>query len=341
VADRSRLQLLADIGVVLLLFEVGIEIDPLRLGRERGRLLIVAPLQTVITALLSGLVFLGLGLSPAAAALMGFCVALSSTVVVVNITRSQRRSTDRATEEDLLGWSVLQDLTGVAAATGLVFLIGFEARPASLRLLGLIGFIALVAAAAWLLPKLLRMLTGQHDLFLILSLATGLALAGIGAEVAGIPLALAAFIAGLAISESPQAAEARKRLLPFREVFAVLFFVSIGALIDPGQLPAALPWLALLLGLVIVAKVAVVAALAWLARLRVRTWQLAVGLAQIGEFSFVLASLAVAAGLISAALHAAVLAAVALTIAASTVVVRLGYGPPSARAEPVLPDPGS
>lgn len=340
VADRSRLQLLADIGVVLLLFEVGIELDPLRLGRERGRLLLVAPLQTLLTALLAGLVFVALGFTHAAAALMGLCVALSSSVVVVNITRSRRRTTDRPTEEDLLGWSVLQDLTGVAAATVLLFLIGFEARPALSRLIGLVGFLALSVAAAWLLPKLLRVLTGQHDLFLILSLASGLALAGIGAEVAGIPLALAAFIAGLAISESHQAAEARKLLLPFREVFAVLFFVSIGALIDPRQLPAALPWLALLVALVIVAKVLVVALLARIGRLRVRYWQLAIGLGQLGEFSFVLASLAAVAGIISAALHAAVLASVALTIGASTVLVRVGHAAPSSQAPPLIPEPG-
>jgi monovalent cation:H+ antiporter-2, CPA2 family len=340
VADRSRLQLLADIGVVLLLFEVGIEIDPLRLGRERGRLLVVAPLQTLLTGLLSGLAFLAFGLSLAAAALMGLCLALSSSVVVVNITRSQRRTTDRPTEEDLLGWSVLQDLTGVAASMVLLFVVGFEGRPAASRLLGLIGFLVLALAAAWLLPKLLRILASQHDLFLILSLSSGLVLAGIGAVVAGIPLALAAFLAGLAISESQPAAEARKRLLPFREVFAVLFFVSIGALIDPRELPAALPWLGLLLALVVLSKVLVVALLARLARLRVRYWQLAIGLGQIGEFSFVLASLAVAAGIISAALHAAVLASVALTIAASTVLVRVGHSRPAAQPEPLIPEPG-
>jgi CPA2 family monovalent cation:H+ antiporter-2 len=336
VADRSRLQLLADIGVVLLLFEVGIEIDPLRLGRERGRLLIVAPAQTLLTALIAFGVLLAVGLPPSGAALIGLSVALSSSVVVVNITRSKRRTTDRPTEEDLLGWSVLQDLTGVAMATILLIGMGFGSRGTIARTLGVIAFLTLAVVSAWALPKILRRLAGQHDLFLILSLASGLALAGIGSEIAGIPLALAAFIAGLAISESEQAAEARQRLLPFREVFAVLFFVSIGALIDPRQLPAALPWIALLVGLVVAAKVLVVAVLARVARLRVRYWQLAVGLGQIGEFSFVLASLASVAGLISAALHAAVLASVAFTIAASTVLVRVGYRRMPTEPEPIV-----
>ncbi|MGH7876284.1 MAG: cation:proton antiporter, partial [Candidatus Dormibacteraceae bacterium] len=86
VADRSRLQLLADIGVVLLLFEVGIEIDPRRLGRERGRLLIVAPLQALLTTLIASGVLIALGVGRPGAALVGLSVALSSSVAVVNIT---------------------------------------------------------------------------------------------------------------------------------------------------------------------------------------------------------------------------------------------------------------
>lgn len=338
IADRNLLQLLADIGVVLLLFEVGIEIDPLRLGRERARLLVVAPIQTLLTALIAFGVLLAFGVSQPGAALIGLALALSSSVVVVNITRSQHRTTDRPTEEDLIGWSVLQDLTGVAAATVLLFVFGVGSRATISKALGLLAFLVLVVVSAWALPKILRRLAHQHDLFLIFSVASGLALAGIGSVMAGIPLALAAFIAGLAISESEQAAEARRRLLPFREVFAVLFFVSIGALIDPRQLPAAMPWIGLLLGLLIAGKVLVVAMLARVARLRVRYWQLAIGLGQIGEFSFVLASLAAVAGFISTTLHAAVLASVAFTIAASTLLVRVGYRRPPTQPEPLIPE---
>ena len=100
------------------------------------------------------------------------------------------------------------------------------------------------------------------------------------------------------MTESHEAAEARRRLRPFRDVFAVLFFVAIGTLVDPSKLGAAAPWIALLLGLVVVAKVGVAWALVRLARLEVRPLQLAVGLGQIGEFSFVLAAAAAAAGAI-------------------------------------------
>src|SRR5947209_322087 len=230
-ADRHQLQLFADVGVVLLLFEVGIEIDPLKLGRERGRLLLLAPLQTVLTAVLAGVAGVLVGLSLAGAVLLGL----------------------------------------------------------------------------------------------------SLALAGIGALVFGVPLALAAFISGLAITESREATEARERLLPFRDVFAVLFFVAIGALIDPGVLLKGVGWLGLLLGLLILTKLVPVYVLARFARLPGRPLQVAIGLGQIGEFSFVLATIGVAGKVIPNDLYTAILASVVLTIAASTVIVRFVRGRPSSQ----------
>src|SRR6267143_4401956 len=94
VANRDQLSVLADIGVVLLLFEVGIEINPLRLAREGRRLLLLAPLQVATTWILSAAACIALGMAPAGAALIGLSIAMSSSVVVVNITRSRRRTTD-------------------------------------------------------------------------------------------------------------------------------------------------------------------------------------------------------------------------------------------------------
>src|SRR5712692_9348731 len=329
-ADRHQLQLFADVGVVLLLFEVGIEIDPLKLGRERGRLLLLAPLQTVLTAVLAGAAGVLVGLSLAGALLLGLCLALSSSVVVVNITRSRRRTTDAATDEALLGWSVIQDLVGVLLALAALIALGLEARSGSLAVALTVVYVAMVVAAAGLFPGLLRRLQQEHDLFLILVVATALALAGIGALVFGVPLALAAFISGLAITESREATEARERLLPFRDVFAVLFFVAIGALIDPGVLLKGVGWLALLLVLLVVAKVLPIYLLARFARLPGRPRQIATGLGQIGEFSFVLATIGVSRHVIPSELYAAILAAVVVTIAASTLLVRVGYSRPPA-----------
>ncbi len=323
VADREQLEVLANVGVVLLLFEVGIEVDLGRLRRDHGPLLWAAPAQAVLSTLIAGAAFLVLGLEPLAAALVGLCVALSSSVVIVNITVSRRRTTDRPTEVALLGWSVLQDLVGVALAAVLLAAIDPGDRSLPEALTGLVAYGLLVVAVARLLPRILQRLHEEHDLFLITSVASGLTLAGLGAVVFGVPLALAAFVGGLAVTDSLEAAEARRRLLPFRDVFAVLFFVAIGTLIDPSRLVDAAPWMALLLALILVAKVAVAWALVRLARLEVRPLQLAVGLGQIGEFSFVLASAGVAAGAIDEALYAALISAVAVSIAVSSVAVRL------------------
>jgi monovalent cation:H+ antiporter-2, CPA2 family len=334
VAHREQLELLADIGVILLLFEVGIEIDILRLRREQRSLVWIAPAQVVLTTLMGLAVGLVAGLSVVASALIGLAVALSSSVVIVNITRSRRRTTDRPTEQALLGWSVVQDVTGVILAAVLIAAMGSRGTQPVIAIAGLVLFIGLALAVAWLLPRVLSVLHGEHDLFLIVSVASGLAVAGAGALVFNLPMALAAFIAGLTISESHHAQEARRRLLPFRDLFAVLFFVAIGTLIDPGQLAAGWGWLLALLGLVLVAKVGVSYVLARIARLAARPLQLAVGLGQIGEFSFVLASLGLASGQLDRPLYSAMLAAVVITIAASSVAVRVVPPTEVRRAEP-------
>jgi monovalent cation:H+ antiporter-2, CPA2 family len=323
VADRAQLQLFADVGVVLLLFEVGIEVDVEQLRREQRSLIWSAPLQVVITTVVAGVVGLVAGLPPFAAALLGLGVALSSSVVIVNITKSRRRTTRPETEAALLGWSVLQDITGVVLAVIVLTLGGLGDRPIWIAALALAAYGAIAVVTARALPIVLRRLREDHDLFLIVSVATGLAVAGIGAVVAELPLALAAFVAGLAITDSPDAAEARRRLLPFRDLLAVLFFVAIGTLIDPGQLVAGAGWLVAIVGLVIVAKVVPAYVLARLGRLRADSRQLAIGLGQIGEFSFVLASVGLTAGAFSTEIYAATLGAVAVTIALSTVTVRL------------------
>lgn len=323
IADRGQLQLLADLGVVLLLFEVGIEVDLLRLRREQRGLLWASPIQVIASTAIAGLVVHAAGLAPIAAALVGLSVALSSSVVIVNITRSRRRTTDRPTETALLGWSVLQDVTGVAIAAVLLGALGVEDRPLVATLAGLLAFGGLAAVTAVLLPRILLALREQHDLFLITSVASGLALAGLGAVLFHVPLALAAFVGGLAITESPVSAEARRRLLPFRDLFAVLFFVAIGTLIDPVVLGRSLPWLALFLGLILVAKVGPAYVLARISRITSRPLQLAVGLGQVGEFSFVFASALVAADAIGGDVYVALIAAVAISIALSSVLVRL------------------
>ena len=330
VADRTQVSLFAEVGAILLLFEVGIEVDLGELRREHPAMLWAVPIQMAITFGLSTAVFAALGLELSAAALIGLAIAMSSSVVVVNITRSRRRTTDPETDHLLIGWSVLQDVVGVGGAILLLAALG-AGQPLYLTILGLVVFGAIAVAASWLLPRILAGMRSEPDLFLAVSVATGLAVAGAGALLAGMPLALAAFIAGVTISEGPVAKEARRRLLPFRDLFAIFFFVAIGTLIDPGALGRGLGWLAVALALVVVGKSLVIYVLGRFARLPANHGQLAIGLSQIGEFGFVLATVAVARGVLPGEVYAALLAAVAVSIGASSILVRLVRRPTPAQ----------
>ncbi|HJP90029.1 MAG TPA: cation:proton antiporter [Candidatus Limnocylindrales bacterium] len=322
VADPEQVNLFAEVGAILLLFEVGIEVDLGELRREHPAVLWAAPLQIIVTMVAAIAGFVAFGLDLSAAALLGLAIAMSSSVVVVNITRSRRRTTDAETEHLLVGWAVLQDVVGVAIAILLLTMLG-AGQPFHLTILGIIAFGALALASARFLPYALAGLRNQPDLFLTVSVATGLAVAGAGALFTGIPLALAAFIAGLSITEGPVSAEARRRLVPFRDLFAIFFFVAIGTLIDPAALLSqGLGWLALSLALVVVAKSGVIFVLARVSKLPAHPEQLAVGLGQIGEFGFVLATVAVARGVLPPEVYAALLAAVAISIAVSSILVR-------------------
>ena len=324
VADREHLELLAELGVVLLLFEVGIEINLGQVRREQRRLLVAVPVQMVVSTAIATGMLVAAGVAPASAAVLGLAVALSSSVVIVNIVRSRKRRTDRATESAMLTWSVLQDVCGVLFAAILLSFAEVSDRPPLLALAGLAGFLVLATGTAWLLPRVLRRLGSQPDLFLVVSIGVGLTLAGLGAAVFDVPAALAAFIAGLVVSESPESVSVRRKLIPFRDVFAILFFVSVGTLINPAAVLAGWRWVVLLLVAVLVGKVAVLALAASWAQVS-RPRQLAVGMGQIGELSFVLASLLMAAGLLADDLYSALLASVVLTIAASTIAVRLHW----------------
>jgi monovalent cation:H+ antiporter-2, CPA2 family len=322
VADSKQISILADIGVVLLLFEVGIEIDLRRIRKNHGSILWAAPLQVVIGSVLGTLVFLWLDLPLYGAALLSLSIAMSSSVVIVNITRSRRRTTTVATEEALLGWSVVQDVFGVTVAAFVIALLGNEGENPIKSIVGLIGFIILAVVASKLLPYLLRLIRWENDLFLIYSVAIGLSIAALGTVVFGIPMALASFVAGLAINQSSDTDDVRKAVLPFRDLFQVLFFVVIGSLVQPALISEALPFAAVLLAVMFAFKTLPAYLFARFGKIGDSYGQVAVGLSQVGEFSFVLGSTALAAKALTQVQFTGVLLAVIGSIIVSTLVVR-------------------
>lgn len=322
VADNSQLALLADIGVVLLLFEVGIELDLKRISREYKSLLWGVPTQMAFGMIVGTPIFLWLGVPIYGALLLSLSIAMSSSVVIVNITRSPRRATDTPTEEALLGWSLVQDIVGVAVAAMILTLFGSSDSSIIGAIGGLVAFGAIAIAASRLLPIVLRAVRWDTDFFLIYSVSFGLVLAALGTVVFDIPMALAGFVAGVAINKSRDTEDVRKAILPFRDLFAVLFFVVIGTLIQPSLLGESWRFALLILGLMIVLKTLPIMALAKVSKMKVKPVRLGIGVSQIGEFSFVLGSLAYAEEVITISQYTGLLVAVVLSIMASTILVR-------------------
>ena len=322
VADSQQIAILADIGVVLLLFEVGIEIDLGRIKREHGAVLWASPLLVCLGTLVATPIFTALDIPIFGAALLALSIAMSSSVVIVNITRSRRRTTSAGTEDALLGWSVLQDVTGVALAAFIIAILGDSGESPIKSVLGLIGFGITAFIASKLLPSLLKLIRWESDLFLIYSVAFGLSIAAIGTVAFDIPMALASFVAGLAINQSRDTDDVRKAILPFRDLFQVLFFVVIGSLVEPAIIVDALPFAAILLGVMLLLKTLPALLFAHFGHIGDSSSQLSVGLSQVGEFSFVLGSAALAAGVLTKVQFTGVLLAVITSIIASTLAVR-------------------
>lgn len=322
IADKNQIAILADIGVVLLLFEVGIEIDLRRLRKEQRGIIWGTPLQVLIGMLIATPIFIALSIPTLGALLLALSLAMSSSVVIVNITRSGKRTTDSCTEEALLGWSVVQDVTGVAIAAIILTLFGASDKPLTIVLGGLLAFVALVYVASKVLPKILRMIRWESDIFLIYSVGSGLFIAALGTVLFDIPMALASFVAGLSMSQNSDTDQVRKAVLPFRDLFQVLFFVVIGSLISPSELKSAAPFALLLLILLFALKTLPAFLIAKMAKLRARPGQLGIGLSQVGEFSFVLGSAALAKGALSESQFTAVLLTVVISIVISTLWVR-------------------
>ena len=323
IADKNQIAILADIGVVLLLFEVGIEIDLKRLRQEQKALIWGAPLQVFIGLAVATPIFLFLDIPKLGALLLALSLALSSSVVIVNITKSGKRTTDSGTEQALLGWSVAQDITGVAAAAVILTLFGASEQSLPVAIGGLFVFVLLAVISSKILPRILRLIRWENDIFLIYSVGSGLFIAALGTQLFEIPMALGAFVAGLTLSQNSDTDQVRRAILPFRDLFQVLFFVVIGSLISPNAIFKALPFALLLMALLFVLKTLPVYVISSVARLRARPGQLSVGISQVGEFSFVLGSVALAQGALTNSQFTAVLLTVVMSIVVSTIWVRM------------------
>jgi CPA2 family monovalent cation:H+ antiporter-2 len=322
-ADTEAIATLADAGVVLLLFTVGLELELPNLKRLGRVVWVAGSIQVVGTIGLVAAVGLLRGYELRRAAFFGFLVALSSTAILLTLL-VERRELDSLHGKLLVAILIFQDLAVVPMMLAVPYLAGGQAHQGIVGALVALAKTAaaaafLVVAARLIIPRLLRALAGTQQkavfvvavLFIVLGTALATSLAGLSA-------ALGAFLAGLAISESDYGHQAMADIAPFRDAFNALFFVSIGMLFDPRLLLSRPGEVATILALILVGKTAVGALPVAFLGYGPRT-ALVVGLslAQIGEFSFVLLSQGLAFNLISGEHYQAFLGAAILSMLAT------------------------
>ena len=310
VVDTHLTLQLADIGVVLLMFGVGLHFAPRDLLKVKSIVLPGAIIQMALIALL------GLGASkffhwPLAQGLVfGLCLSVASTVVVLRALLD-RRLTETGRGRIAIGWLVVQDLMTVLVLVLLPALAdtlkgGAIDIPVIARALaitfGKLGLFAVLLffIGAKLIPLVLHYIahTGSRELFRLAVLSVALGVAFAAAYFFGVSIALGAFFAGMILSGSPLSQRAAEESLPLRDAFAVLFFVSVGMLFDPGIIVRQPVALALTFGIVLAGGAAAYLLLRLFGVKGASALTIAVSLTQIGEFSFILADLGIGLGVL-------------------------------------------
>ena len=294
ISDIGTVQVLAEIGIVLLLFTIGIEFSLVQVASMRRLMFLAAPIQVGVVLLIAWLGAMLFGLSWQQGVFWGFLFSLSSTAIVLK-TLAERGESDSIHGRATIGILVFQDLAVVPMMLLTPILAGSsdEGGLGILLALGksvLVG--VLVIAAAWyLIPKVLGHIvrSRSRELFLLTIIVSCLGIAWL-TSLGGLSLALGAFIAGLVISESEYSHQAMAEVLPFRDSFNSLFFVSIGILLDWRVLfDHPLPVAGLLATILLVKFVAGAGAALTAAIPPREAVMVGIALAQVGEFSFLLA----------------------------------------------------
>lgn len=330
IKELIQVETLAQFGVAFLLFALGVEFSFSELKKVKGISLGGGVLQITLTILVTALASLGMGwvTSPAQGVFLGAILSLSSTAVVLKCLM-ERNETNTPQGQVMLGILVVQDL---ALGLMLAVLPALDKPPEEVGLavgwaLLQTGLFALgaVLAGIWVIPPLLRLLarTESRELFLlgVVALCLGIALL---TEYMGLSIEMGAFVAGLMISEVEYSDQTLTYVEPLRDIFASLFFAAIGMLIDPVFLWNNLELILGLVALVFVGKFLIVTPLVMLFRYPLKTALTAgLGLAQIGEFSFVLASEGQSLGLVSRRVYLLILGTTAVTLVLTPFVLRL------------------
>jgi monovalent cation:H+ antiporter-2, CPA2 family len=333
VADIGLSQQLAEIGVMLLMFGVGLHFSFDDLMAVKKIAVPGALLQIIVVTALGFMVASYWDLSTIGAIIFGLSLSVASTVVLLRVLES-KGLLETANGQIAVGWLVVEDLVMVLALVLLPVLAGIYGDNAAATqqassgdLLSMIG-ITLAKVAAFivlmlvvgkrLLPKMLWLVakSGSRELFTLAVIATAIGVAFFSAELFDVSFALGAFFAGMMLGESELSKRAADESLPLRDAFAVLFFVSVGMVFNPEIIWQEPLKLLIVISIILIGNMAVGVLLVLLFNYPLGTaLTVGVSLAQIGEFSFILAGMGLAMNLIPNEVYSLILAGAILSIA--------------------------
>lgn len=330
VGDVETIQQLAELGVIFLMFGVGLHFSFRDLLRVRDIALPGALIQTALATLLGfGLTRLW-GWSFSSGIILGLAVSVVSTVVLLRgLMDNSLLNTSHG--QAAVGWLVMEDILSVLILVLMPAVVqspgGFDWKSLAITLLkagafaGIMFFVG-VRLIPWLLVRIAH--TRSRELFILAVLTITLGTAMGASELFGVSLALGAFVAGAIISQSPLSHQVGADVFAFREAFSVLFFVSMGMLVNPTFLWQNLSQVASLTLLVVVGKAIIVLLMGLFFPRPARTFLvIAVGLSQVGEFSFILGQGGLSLGLLNSSQYSLILAAALISITLNPFMYRL------------------
>jgi CPA2 family monovalent cation:H+ antiporter-2 len=331
VASTEMAEQLAEIGVILLMFGVGLQFHFKELLAVRRTAVPGAIVQSLVATGLAAVIMHFFGWSWSAGLVFGLAISVASTVVLTRVL-SDQGDLHTPTGHISIGWLVMEDLFTVFVLVLLPAMFGAGTRAggipiamglASLKIVALVLVVFVIGG--WLIPRLLTRIarTGSRELFTLGILATALGLAVGSATLFGVSMALGAFLAGMVVGRSDFSVRAATEALPMRDAFAVLFFVSVGMLFNwqslatqPGQVLATM-------GVILVGKPLAALAITLILRHPLRVaLSVSVVLAQIGEFSFILGTMGGQLGILTGNATNILVAAAILSITVNPLLYR-------------------
>lgn len=327
IENREMVNQLAEIGVVALLFTLGLEFSFAKFKEMRNRIIVIGSLQIIVTTAIVSLIMYFLNFNFTQCIFIGFAIALSSTIVVLR-SLSTSAQIDSIHGRIILGILIIQDISlipimiilpSLASGHGDMLISLLYAIFKAGVFLGLALFVSLGVT-----PLLMNFITSTNKEFLILS-SIGIAIGTATlATFFGISIALGAFVAGLALSGTVQSKQVMAEVLPLRDVFAMVFFISIGMLLDTGYFLSNILLILTVVAIIFLVKFIIAFLAVYLAKYPGQTaiWA-GLSLFQIGEFSFIISSLGYTQNVISEDIYSLFITATLITMLLTPFVVNI------------------